>query len=273
MKDKRFAICVKLHLNIVNNAKAKLMSTTSGLLRLYELHDFWEKLDDRHRKNIIEKFKENLGFWDYRTLFNGEQSPDITRGAITILDMLLNNDDLELCDIVYNKFCEYSNTNYLIKSWGSGWDNEFARLKEFYKDLMEIREGERHESVKDRWNFYLHLNPAEVFWKDTHFFLSNYAQRVYKNYLKSNCSIDRFYTAFEFEYNNHTSIISSIRKLLDINISFGVGEQYLIYLEKNKKYDECISFANSFKEQGWRNDFEKRIDRCTKKSNKHSSKS
>jgi hypothetical protein len=42
-------------------------------------------------------------------------------------------------------------------------------------------------------------------------------------------------------------------------------KQLCIILEKQKKYDEVIRLANEAKMQGWTGDWDKRIEKCTKK--------
>jgi len=41
--------------------------------------------------------------------------------------------------------------------------------------------------------------------------------------------------------------------------------QLCIILEKDKKFNEVIAFANKAKDQGWNGDWDKRISRCRKK--------
>jgi len=44
-------------------------------------------------------------------------------------------------------------------------------------------------------------------------------------------------------------------------------EQLCIIMEKQKKYDAVIRLANEAKSQGWAGDWDKRIEKCTKKKN------
>jgi hypothetical protein len=94
--------------------------------------------------------------------------------------------------------------------------------------------------------------------------------KVYRHYLKGNCTIDRFYQAFILDFNNLAQIQSSIFKLhRGGNSRNGLIDQYLIYLEKQKEYEKCIEIILFVKGTGWTNDFEKRLKRCIAKIEKN----
>ena len=107
------------------------------------------------------------------------------------------------------------------------------------------------------------------YWIDSHFFISNIGRRSYRMFINKLCDNERFLYCFNFEYSNQKEIIKSLKKDDLFPVSNPIFEQYLIYLEKKKEYDEVIKLANEFKGFGWKNKFDKRIERCITKSKKN----
>lgn len=55
----------------------------------------------------------------------------------------------------------------------------------------------------------------------------------------------------------------------DFSLPSHVGyKQFAIILEKNKEYEKVIKLCKQAKEEGWSGDWDKRIERCTKKKEK-----
>lgn len=108
-------------------------------------------------------------------------------------------------------------------------------------------------------------NNNEWYWVDLHFFLLNYSKRVYSLYLKGNCNEERFLNSYNIEQSNINSIAQSLKNKNIFPVSNPIIEQYLIYLEKRKEYEKVIELAAHYNNQGWTNDFDKRLLRCKKK--------
>ncbi len=112
---------------------------------------------------------------------------------------------------------------------------------------------------------YTPLKSNEWYWVDTHFFLLNYSGRVYKMYLKGICDEERFINSWSIENNNFDAIIMSLVNKNMFPVKNPILEQYLIYLEKKREYNKVIALCELYNEQGWKNDFNKRLLRCKKK--------
>jgi hypothetical protein len=112
----------------------------------------------------------------------------------------------------------------------------------------------------------------DVYWCDSYFFVQHYSEKVYKSYIKGDCTIERFEKAFEFCYDNMDNIKTALTKLSNFDknraIKSGIIEQYLVYLEKQKDYHKCLNIIAQMSPIGWSNDFEKRKQRVIKKMNK-----
>jgi hypothetical protein len=236
------------------------MGNRNGDLFTHNLWSFWESIPIVKRELIITQFESGAALWGYKSLFEGiDKEGGNEHGDIHMLDLLLNVTDLELCDIFFDKFRIYKPGEYLNYSfWGSKWYDRVSRMREW------AIQRDRVENIK----IYDKLTPEHIYWKDAHYFISNYAKHVYKLYLDGICNIDRFALAFSFEFDNSKVINEAVRTLLEINVGNGVFEQYLIYLEKEKKYQTCIDLMNNEKLSIWKNNFEKRISRCQLKLDK-----
>ncbi len=102
---------------------------------------------------------------------------------------------------------------------------------------------------------------------DLHFLLSNKITTLYKDRDNSPDGLERAIeackqqidfaeeakAAFEKEYNGHS---------LPSHVGY---RQLAIVLEKQKKFTEAIDLVEIAKSQGWSGDWDKRIERCTKK--------
>ena len=236
------------------------MENRTGDLFTHNLWAFWESIPSANRELILQEFKSGAYLWDYNSLFEGfENEGSNEHGDIHILDILLNTTDLELCDLFYKKFLTYKSEEYLRYSfWGAKWEARVSKMKDWAILNNRIEIIKRFEA----------LTPDKIYWKDAHFFISNYSKRVYKLYLDGICDIQRFLDAVMFEIENCGNIHSSVMQIDLTNFSNPVFEQYLIYLEKNKEYQKCIDLINSKCVSKWTNDFSKRLLRCSKKLGK-----
>lgn len=194
------------------------MKEGEGVLRQYDLWEFWNNLPPEIKYKILNYFEETPLMFDYKDLFQGKirMLPHTT--PIRILNLLLVSTDLEMCDLFFEKFKDYNNL------------------------------------IKNEW-----------YWVDLHFFLLNYSKRVYSLFLEKECNENRFLNSYKIEHHN---IIFIKKNLLNKNM-FPVRnpllEQFLIYLEKQKDYKKVIELASYYNEQGWTNNFNKRLLRCSKK--------
>lgn len=232
-----------------------MKSTTDirqGLLRTYNLWGLWDDLGENQQKKIVEYFKSKPLMWDYNDLFYGNKGGSVTHGCIDLLTTIFVLDDMEFCDILFNKFKTYTPENYANNSeWGNNWQANINHIREIVPQ-------------NDKYNI---IYSTDIYWVDFHFFLHIYSKAVYRNFLKGNCSINRFENAVELDIFNIDKIKMAYTKINDWDPPprNGIIDQYLIYLEKQKKYDDCINLINKMKDKGWRNDFEKRLDRCISK--------
>ncbi len=112
----------------------------------------------------------------------------------------------------------------------------------------------------------------ENYWLDTHFFLTNYTKKVYKHFYNNNCSNERFLNGCKFEFDNINLICDALKSKNFFPVKNAIIEQFLIYLEKNKKFESVVEYSSHFKSMGWTNDFDKRIIRCNKKINDYGNK-
>lgn len=198
--------------------------------------------------------------WDYKDLFIGNKGGSVTHGCISILSIIFEIDDLEFCDIIFKKFESYTPENYTANSdWGNNWLNNITYIR----------------SLRTSDYNYHKMKSSDIYWADSHFFLHRYSKAVYKNYLKGLCSIQRFENSFALDFNNIDKIKSAIAQQIgwEPPPRNGIVDQYLIYLEKQKRFDDCINLINKMRDKGWRNDFDKRLIRCESKKIKNGNKS
>jgi hypothetical protein len=231
-----------------------------GLLKAYNLWDFWDELGESLQIKIIDSFKSKPLMWDYNDLFNGNKRGSATHGSIDLLTTIFIIDDLDFCDLVFKKYKTYTSENYANNSeWGANWLNDISHIR-------------RIAPLNDN---YQNINTKDIYWVDVNFFLHVYTKAVYKNYLKGLCSIERFENAVHFEIENIDKIKLAITKIYGWTFPLrnNVIDQYLIYLEKQKRFDDCINLINQMRDKGWKNDLEKRLIRCEAKKNKNGSKS
>lgn len=235
-------------------------NTREGLLKTYNLWDLWDELGASLQNKIIESFKSKPLMWDFNDLFNGKKAGSVTHGSINILTTIFEIDDLEFCDLVFQKFKSYKPENYTDNSdWGNNWLTDITYIRS-----LKTSDYNSHK-----------MHSSDIYWADFHFFLNRYSKAVYKNYLKGFCSIERFENSFELDFNN----IDKIKNAITLSIGWEypprnpIVDQYLIYLEKQKRFDDCINLINKMRDKGWRNEFEKRLIRCESKKIKNGNKS
>jgi hypothetical protein len=247
------------------------MENRNGDLFTHNLWSFWESISLVKRTLIIESFKSSKGlFWDYNSLFQGmDKLGNLENGDIHLLNMILNIDDIDLCDACYEQFLTYKPVDYLSYSfWGSNWENKLSKLKKPTKGEMLLIDCGIMDFPAHRLEYYNSLSQEIIYWKDAHFFIANYSARVYKNYLNGACNIERFEKAVNFEYNYSDIIHYSILKIFNSNLRNRIFDQFLIYLEKDKKFQKCINLMNDSKFLKWNNDYSKRLIRCNDKLEK-----
>ena len=103
------------------------------------------------------------------------------------------------------------------------------------------------------------------FWTDFHFFLSNYSKRVYRLFLDNQCDESRFVASFIIEFQNIDKIIQSLKANDLFPVRNLIIDQYLIFLEKSKDFKSAVEIISKVRDQGWTNDFNKRLNRCNMK--------
>jgi hypothetical protein len=253
----------------MNNFERKLfLSHREGLLKHYNLWSFWDSLTELEKDNILTYYENTPQFfYDYKTLFIGDAKGNGKSGPISCLGHFFLSPDLETYDKIYKKFLENTLENYSLSSkWGTEWENEKTRYinilkKSEYNNIYD----ERNDLILKESSIFI----EDVYWCDAYFFVQQYSEKVYKSFLKGDCTIERFEKAFEFCYDNIDSIKDALTKLSNFDknraIKSGIIEQYLIYLEKQKDYLKCLSIIKQMSPIGWSNDFEKRKQRVIEK--------
>jgi hypothetical protein len=256
----------------MNNFERELfLSHRQGLLKSYNLWSFWDLLTEVDKDNILTYYENTPQFFnDYKTLFIGDVRGNSKSGSISCLGSFFLSPELETYDKIYKKFLEYTPENYSLSSkWGSEWENE----KIWYINILE---NNKYNDIYDEVNDLILKESLifieDVYWCDSYFFVQNYSEKVYKSYLKGDCTIERFEKAFEFCYDNIDSIKTALTKLSNFDknraIKSGIIEQNMIYLEKQKDYHKCLKIIEEMSPIGWTNDFEKRKQRVIKKMSK-----
>ncbi|MEI6489706.1 MAG: hypothetical protein WCP52_12130 [Bacteroidota bacterium] len=253
---------------MTTNERKELLSSRTGSLEHYNLWEFWDSLSDDNQNGILNYFESTPLMFDYKTIFKGDIGSDNDHGAISEIDTLLVVNDLELADSCFTQFEKYNEGNYNKNSkWGNNWEKNQKYYIEIWKDIVKNSEPDKLIDNKIELEKNQTLTIGDVYWSNAHFFIHKYSTIAYKNYLNGNCDINRFKLSFLFSYKNIDRIKEGITKIYGWEKSpkNGIIEQYLIYLEKQKDYKNCIEIILQLKDKGWRNDFEKRLNRCINK--------
>jgi len=253
--------------------RKELLDNRAGEFEFYNLWHFWDSISTDNQNEILYYFENTPLMWDYKSLFKSQANSwgRLWHGDIYSLSKLLVIDDLEFADQCFLKFTEYKESNYHEASkWGMGWEegkNQDIMIWERIVSNSESSDLPRQSKVLEARKKVL---ITDVYWLNAYFFVQEYSSIVYKHFLKGNCDIDRFKQAFLFCYNNIVRIQEAFMKddRWDKLPGSKIIEQYLIYLEKQHDYISCIEIILSIKDNGWNNDFEKRLSRCYIKLNK-----
>lgn len=248
-----------------------LLRERKGILEDCNLWNFWDSLSSDHQNGILEYFENTPLLFNYTTLFKGDSRNDLYHGVVDSLGVIFVKSDLSLSDCFFAKFLEYCPANYNVNSkWGMNWENSKVAMIEAWERIVDVADDSEINLKLEVLERVKKLSIEDIYWSDSHFFIQNYSAIVYKCYLNGECNIERFENAFKFCYTNIDKIKSSITNIYgwDKPLRNAVIEQYLIYLEKEKCYDQCINILDEVKEKGWRNDFQKRLDRCITKKKK-----
>jgi hypothetical protein len=256
----------------MNNFERELfLSHRQGFLKYHNLWSFWDSLTDLEKDNILTYFENTPQFfYDYKTLFIGDLGGSSKNGPIGSLGLFFFSPELETYDKIYKKFIEYTPENYCLSSkWGAEWESKKTRYINILKNTEYTNiYDERNDLILKESLIFI----EDIYWCDAYFFVQQYSEKVYKFYLKGECTIKRFENAFEYCCNNIFSIKTALTKLSNFDknraIKSGIIEQYLFYLEKQKDYQKCLSIIEEMSPIGWANDFEKRKQRVIKKMNK-----
>lgn len=254
---------------MINKERTQLLNERKGLLADCNLWSFWDGISDENQNAILDYFENTPLMFDYKSLFKGNRSNDFYHGPLSTLGIILVKSDIILADYFFEKFLEFTPKNYNINSsWGINWENSKMEMIK----ALENRSAYSGEPINNsNLECLSNLSIEDVYWTDAHFFVQHYSTFVYKAFLISQCDSERFVKAFEFCFNNIDIIKSSITSVMgwDKPLRNGIVNQYVIFLEKAKCFNECIDITEKMKDKGWNNDFEKRIERCLKKKEKN----
>lgn len=251
-----------------------LLKQRMGFLEEYNQWDLWDEISKENQLKILYYYESTPLFFDFKTIFNGYGESDIYHGPISNLGVLFVIDDLEIADQLFKMFFSYSPINYCQNSrWGNTWKTRWLNTIETWENIVLNSANSDVYGKQKQLDSVKNLLIEHIYWSDAHFFVQKYSQVVYKLFLNGKCTINRFLTAYNFCYRNIDVIKQSITKVYgwDKPLRNGIIDQYLVYLRKNKQYNECIEVIKKIESNGWRNDFEKQLKQCyaqIQKSNK-----
>lgn len=250
---------------MIKQERAQLLNERKGLLADNNLWSFWDGISDEYKNAILEYFENTPLLFDYKSLFKGNRCGDFYHGPLSTLGTIFVKSNIVLLDYFFAKFLEFTPKNYSTNSsWGLNWENsKLGMIKVLTNHSVNSDEPINYSNIESLRN----LSIDDVYWTDAHFFVQHYSSIVYKAFLNNQCDSERFVKAFEFCFNNIDIIKYSITRVMgwDKPLRNGIVDQYLIFLEKAKRFNECINIMEKMKDKGWNNDFEKRIERCLKK--------
>ncbi|MDQ6757212.1 MAG: hypothetical protein M3004_09785 [Bacteroidota bacterium] len=228
-----------------------------GELEAYNLIEFWLSIPQSKREFIINYYKTSGAMFDFTEIYSGPIKYSAEHGPIHILELLIVGKDIEILNLCFTKFLEYNEENYCINSI---WARERVV---YYQELIDYLKScnDRPELVKDLEN----AKQTNIYWKDYYFFMSTCIKEYYRYYYQKLISVDKFIECCNNIFRHVEDIIPNL-KLRGLYPGRCLAlEQMGIYLEKKKLYKECITLMIQGKNQGWTNDFERRITRCTNK--------
>ncbi|MGI8582912.1 MAG: hypothetical protein ACR2KX_11970 [Chitinophagaceae bacterium] len=236
--------------------------TNQGEIEAYNLIDFWNTIPLSKKELIIEFYRNSGAMFDFTEIYSGPIKYSSDYGPIHILELLIGVNDIEILDLCFDKFLTYNERNYYNNSiWSDKRIGYYEKLIDFLK-----QENDRQQLVET-----LEKNRiANIYWKDYYSFLSSCVKGYYRYYYQRLILDNKFIYCCNKIFNNSTQIIANL-KLLDLFPSKSLAfEQMGIYLEKKKCFNECINLMEIGKQEGWTNNFDKRILRCKRKIEKHS---
>lgn len=244
-----------------------------GTIKVYGLWDFWESIPIEKQNDILKVLKTEDLYSLYNELFNKDEVQQ-NIGPIGVLRNLLVIFDIELCTLVFSKFITYSLESYTEKTeWNDKWNKIRNSMQEraLYYDEFRLKKGlvvdENHSHVSTK-NYLTRKTLIDLFWSDTFFFLNTYSKIVYKLFLDGKAGIDLLEKAVNFSLKNHKELYLGVNNSLEDNMGNYPIHQYLIYLEKQKLFDECLNLMDTATLIGWTNDFESRRERVMRKISK-----
>jgi hypothetical protein len=178
--------------------------------------------------------------------------------------------DADICNLFYSKFTLYNVNDYSEKAeWGNKWVLMRKKYVEWDQDALKRRlQTDPDNSLNFFYNSLWHKTITDLYWLDCYFFLGAYSSKVYKLYLDGKVGIDLLEKAVNFSLANHKEFIIGVKNSLDTIVGSYPINQYSIYLEKHKLYNECLDLMDTATLQGWGNDFESRKERVMRKKSK-----
>jgi len=212
-----------------------------GYIRYYSLEDWWNnEFSEEEQKYMIEKYQP-MG-----------SSGDL----LTTLDFGSIDDSMNSGD---QSIEEHSDVKFLTIL--SGWfnnKNDLHLAEIIINKANKLSESFDNSSSKNCKNIldehFLQSQNIETYYKKRE--IPAFMDKTIEACKKQIAIADEAVKAFKEEYND------------DFLPSHKGYKQLAIIYEKQKKYEAAIALCKKAKEQGWMGDWEKRIERCTKKLNK-----
>ncbi|MGI8580975.1 MAG: hypothetical protein ACR2KX_02200 [Chitinophagaceae bacterium] len=235
-----------------------------GEIEAYNLIEFWESIPVSKKEIIINFYRNSGGMFDFREVYSGPIKYSVEHGPIYILDLLIVGNDIDILDLCFDKFLTYDEVNYFSNSiWAEKRVGYYEELIEYLKTCNDRQELVENLGRKSK---------ANIYWKDYYFFLSTCVKEYYRYFHQRMMSDSKFINCCNRIFNHGAEIIPNL-KLLDLFPVRSLSlEQMGVYLEKKKLFIECINLMERGKQEGWTNDFDKRVLRCKSKIENQSSK-
>jgi len=225
------------------NRKKKTNEKTTGYIGYYSLEDWWNnEFTEEEQKYMIEKYQPEGSSGDLLTslrfsaIAERQKLDGLSkeRSAVRFLMVLStwfnNKSDLHLAEKITSK------ANALLKKPKYNYANKVTKSNEIILD-----------------EYYLQMNYITIY----------YRRRENPIYL------DKAIKACNKQIELGEKAIKAFKVIGYIPSHTGF-KQLAIILEKQKKYDEAIKLCIKAKKQGWGGDWDKRIERYSKKLNKAS---
>lgn len=245
-----------ISINKKTNEKINGKKKIKGYIGYYGLEDWWNKeFSKEEQKYMIKKYQPMSSSGDSLTTTDLGSIEDRMEDTINLSDELLN--ELLILQHSVVKFLT------ILSGWfnnKSGWH----LAEKIINKANELSESSDKESTKsNEFEYAIRV-------LDKHFLQSQSITTYYKK-RENPAYLDKAIKACNKQIELAEEAIKAFNVVYphdDFMPGHTGFKQLAIILEKQKKYDEAIKLCLKAKKQGWGGDWDKRIERCSKKLNK-----